>query len=84
MASVESVLQAATVLSDISKVQVHDLLPHRNALENAFINLQKLLGTGISINRNNNGMTGASATVSAAGSNDSESNIGEVSGTSAL
>lgn len=78
MASVESVLQAVAVLSDISKVHVHDLLPHRNELENAFMSLQKLLETGISSNRPD---CGASAS---AGSNDSESNIGEVSNPSAL
>ena len=86
MASVESVLQAAAVLSNISKVHVQDLLPHRNELENAFANLQKLklLKNGISTNRLDNGTTGAGAFVSAIGSNNSESNIGEVSRPSTL
>ena len=82
-ASIESVLQAAAVLSNISKVHVQDLIPHRNELENAFVNLQKLklLKTGISTNRLDTGTTGDGAST---GSNNSESNIGEVSDSSPL
>lgn len=43
MASVEEILKASDVLLDISRVNVHDLLPHQGKLHDALHNLQKIV-----------------------------------------
>lgn len=43
MASVEEILKASEVLLDISRVNVHDLLPHQGKLHDALHNLQKIV-----------------------------------------
>jgi hypothetical protein len=57
MASSQSVLEALTLLSNISELEKIDVLSHRSALKAAFINLQKLLGTVATADETNSGST---------------------------
>jgi hypothetical protein len=57
MASSQSILEALTLLSNISELEKIDVLSHRSALKAAFTNLQKLLGAVPTIDETNSGST---------------------------
>ncbi|PYI01176.1 hypothetical protein BO78DRAFT_391343 [Aspergillus sclerotiicarbonarius CBS 121057] len=78
MASIQSVLQAAALLSDISNVHLCDLLPHRNELEIALSNLQKLLKNGSSSNHKDIDPADHHTSIAATGRNDSETSTSAV------
>ncbi|RAL03013.1 uncharacterized protein BO80DRAFT_23185 [Aspergillus ibericus CBS 121593] len=73
MASIQSVLQAAALLSDISDVHLCDLLPHRHELQVALSNLQRLLKDGSTSSHNGIGTSDHDISIAAAESNGSES-----------
>jgi hypothetical protein len=57
MAPSQSVLEALTLLSNISELEKIDVLSHHSALKAAFINLQKLLGAVPTTDETNSGST---------------------------